>query len=291
MLKNSFCHLPGIGIPTERRLWASGILTWDDFLDASPAGLPFGGRRSQVLREHIDRSKVRLEERDAAYFADSMPVGEVWRIFPEFRDSVAYLDIETTGMGGPQDYITSISLYDGRSVSCYVHGRNMQDFGEAVERYQVLVTYNGKCFDLPFIRSRLGLSMDQAHIDLRYVLKSLGYGGGLKGCEMKLGIGRKELEGVDGLFAVFLWQEYLNAKNERALETLLAYNTADTVNLETLLVMAYNLNLKETPFAGAFDLPLPSPPDIPFSADASLIERIRRQTIAYSLPWQNRGFY
>ncbi|MCE5242395.1 MAG: ribonuclease H-like domain-containing protein [Syntrophobacteraceae bacterium] len=291
MLKNSFCHMPGIGIPTERRLWTSGILAWDDFLDASPGSLPFSGRKSQSFKEHVDRSLARLKDRDAAYFADSMPVGQVWRIFAEFRDSVAYLDIETTGMGGPEDYITTISLYDGRSVSCYVHGRNMQDFREAVVRYQVLVTYNGKCFDLPFIQSRLGLGMDQAHIDLRYVLKSLGYSGGLKGCEMKLGIGRKELEGVDGLFAVFLWQEYLNRKNERALETLLAYNIADTVNLETLMVMAYNLNLKATPFAGTLDLPLPSPPDIPFSADSSLIERIRRQTIAYSLPWQSRRLY
>jgi hypothetical protein len=32
------------------------------------------------------------------YFSDRLPFNQTWRIFPEFRESTAYLDIETTGL-------------------------------------------------------------------------------------------------------------------------------------------------------------------------------------------------
>jgi len=185
-------------------------------------------------------------------------------MFAEFRHTAAYLDIETTGLGGADDYITTIALYDGREIRHYVHGRNLGDFAEDISRYGLLVTYNGKSFDAPFIRSRLGVPLDQAHIDLRYVLAGLGYRGGLKG-------------DLDGFFAVLLWYDYHCNHNRRALETLLAYNMLDTVNLATLMVLAYNLKLKATPFAETNRLPVPLPPKVPFEADQATIERIKRQ--------------
>jgi hypothetical protein len=83
------------------------------------------------------------------------------------------------------------------------------------------------------------------------------------------------LDGVNGYYAVLLWNEFVRYKNEKALETLLAYNILDTVNLEALMVMAYNLKLKTTPFFEANQLPLPDPPELPFSADLKTLERIR----------------
>ena len=281
-MQHSFCHLPGIGVASEKRLWASGIHTWDDLLAAKTSDLPFSGRRAGIIHQQLERSRSALASGDVDYFADAMPSGLSWRLFPEFRDRTAYLDIETTGMGDPDDYITAISLYNGRSVSTYVHGRNMDDFEEDVKNYEVIVTYNGKCFDVPFIRGHLGVEMSHAQIDLRYVLKRLGYGGGLKGCEKKLGLGRDELDGVDGYFAVLLWREYCETGDPRVLETLLAYNAVDTVNLETLMVLAYNMNLKDTPFAESLALPLPRPPEIPFTADRGILEAIRSRMTAYS---------
>jgi hypothetical protein len=61
------------------------------------------------------------------------------------------------------------------------------------------------------------------------------------------------------------------------LETLLAYNIEDTVNLETLMVRAYNTKLRGTPFFRTHQLPEPTRPDIPFEADRQTIDRIRRQ--------------
>jgi len=275
MLQNTFCHMPGIGPKTERRLWSAGILSWREGCERSGAVLP--EHTAQSVAFHSAESIERLARQDARYFHDRLPSNEHWRLFPQFRHSVAYLDIETTGLGPPGDYVTTIALYDGRRVRHYVHDQNMEDFRHDVEPYRLIVTYNGKTFDLPFLRECLGVRLDQAHIDLRYVLRSLGYTGGLKGCERQLGLHRGDLEGVDGYFAVLLWHDYLKTGNQRALDTLLAYNVQDTVNLETLMVTAYNMKLKQTALPGTRALPAPRPPENPFRADVRTIEKLRRR--------------
>jgi hypothetical protein len=274
MLQNTFVHLPGVGIKTELALWESGIRSWSSFCDGNAGKpLPFARRRYEELRGRLDECRERLYARDPAYFAGSLGP-HLWRLFAEFRDSAAYLDIETTGLGGPYDHITTATLYDGSEVFYYVYGDNLDLFARDLQKYRVLITYNGSCFDLPFIRHQFGIGVDHAHIDLRYLLSSLGYRGGLKGCEKSLGLDRAELAGVDGYFAVLLWREYCETGSIKALETLLAYNIADTVNLENLMVQSFNMKVEKTPFPD-LTLPLPCPPAVPFKPDAALIDELR----------------
>ena len=262
-------------LKTERTLWDMGICSWDAFCDESMcAKSPFSSKKSQLLRGHLDQCRERLCACDPPFFARSLPTQHLWRLFSEFRDCAAYIDIETTGLGGPYDHITTAAIYDGRNVSYYVYGDNLDLFPEDLSKYKILISYNGSCFDLPFIRGQFGVPLDQVHIDLRFLLGSLGYRGGLKGCEKKLGLDRAELDGVDGYFAVLLWEEYRKKRNSKALETLLAYNITDTVNLENLMVQAYNLKIRETPFHEE-KLLLPCPPQVPFQADVQLVSRLR----------------
>ena len=55
-----------------------------------------------------------------------------------------------------------------------------------------------------------------------------------------MGIFRSALDGVDGYFAIHLWNDYYYNGNRLALETLLAYNIEDTVNLEKLMEISFN---------------------------------------------------
>jgi len=236
----------------------------------------------QLLRARVIESVTRLEEGDAGYFADNLPANEMWRLFPEFRDSTVYLDIETTGMAGSENTITTIATFDGETILYYVKDHNLESFRRDIERYRAVVTFNGRCFDVPFLERYFGIRMPRAHIDLRFLLKSLGYGGGLKGCEKKLGIDREDLDGVDGFFAVLLWHDFKHNNNIRALETLLAYNILDAVNLETLMVMAYNRKLLNTPFAETHQLPLPRPAENLFEADIATVKRIMDIRQSYS---------
>ncbi|MBS1911552.1 MAG: ribonuclease H-like domain-containing protein [Bacteroidetes bacterium] len=274
MLRNTFCHIPGIGLRTEQKLWEEGIRTWDEYLEMG--GLALRGARGAAMTEGLERSMEALDDDDIGFFAESLPASESWRLFGEFRGRAAYLDIETTGVGY-SDGITTIALYDGREVRTYVSGENLRQFRDDIDAYDMLITYNGKCFDVPVIESYFMMSLPHAHIDLRYVLHSLGYRGGLKGCEAQLGLDRGNLAGVDGYFAVLLWHEYQRTGNPAALETLLAYNVEDTVNLERLMQLAYNMKLEETPFANTHAVPATEPVARNlFSADTELIESIRR---------------
>lgn len=272
MLKNTFCHIPGIGPKSEQNLWTMGIRSWEDVLSMPP--LHPTRKKYSFLKSRITQSVAALEQKDPNFFVDSLSAGSHWRIFSEFRDSTAYLDIETNGLAGRDSRITTIAMYDGKKVFTYVKDRNLLQFVQDIQRYKVLVTYNGRCFDIPVIENRLGIKLRQAHIDLRFVLKSLGYTGGLKGCEKKLGLHRDELDGVDGYFAVLLWNEFIAKKNDKALDTLLAYNILDAVNLEHLMIEAYNMKVDSTPFAETHKLPQAPSVDNPFKADTETVGRL-----------------
>lgn len=266
MLTHTFSHISGIGIQTEKTIWAAGIRDWDAFM--SHPSPPLSRPKRQEARAHLELSSQALAAHDPFFFAATLPVARHWRLFPHFRATTAFLDIETTADAGE---ITVITLYDGRDIRSYVNGRNLSEFESDIGRYQVIVTFNGKQFDAPVIERFLRLRLPQVHLDLRHILRAMGIRGGLKSCERRFGIERGALAGVDGLAAIRLWHEYETRGNEQALETLLAYNVLDVINLETLMVAAYNLLAGQTPFAAETELPVPELPPNPHAADLAVI--------------------
>ncbi len=285
MLNNSFIHIQSIGAITEQRLWESGIRDWDSISCDLP--IPISPGRQHFLLKGIEESKRHLANRNPAYFSKLLPSNQCWRLFPEFRDSTAYLDIETTGLDRQFNKITTIALYDGQAIKTYVQGQNLDDFVEDIQKYRVIVSYNGRSFDVPFIEHYFNIRLDHAHIDLRYVLASLGFRGGLKGCERQLGMDRGDLSDIDGFFAVLLWNEYQRTGDQKTLNTLLAYNIQDTITLESLMVTAYNMKLKDTPFYEKLLIPDSPPPANPFRADLETVDRIKNSP-QY---WQSQQWY
>ena len=269
MIRNTFLHIPGIGIKNEQALWKKGILSWDDILLEETDH--FSGGKMKNIREGIKESQEQFQNGNVSYFASHLPQAEYWRFFPEFRESTAYLNVETSSLNPWCQPINVMTLYDGKEIFTYVYEKNLNDFIEDVKKYSIIVTYNGRRLDFPFIKFYLGLELDQSHIDLRYLLSSAGLRGGLKKCEEKVGIDRGDLKGLDGCSAILLWEEYERNHNEKALETLLAYSTYDAVSLETLMIHAYNLKLKGTPFEESHKIRSPKFPEIPFKAHLETI--------------------
>ena len=273
MIDHTFCHIQGIGAATEKRLWDARIHKWTDFVNCREIPLS-SGRYGAALAE-IERSVAAFGSKDIAYFFQRLPAREHWRLFGAFRGRTAYIDIETTGLDSRHAMITTIALYDGTGLFTYVNGENLDRFAEDVFRYDLIITYNGKTFDVPFMESFFGVSFSHAHIDLRWVLGAMGYKGGLKAVEKRFGLSRAELEGVDGYLAVLLWNEYAATGNRAALETLIAYNVEDVINLEFLMHSAYNLKIAGTPFGPDLLLNVPDRPVVPYSADPALVGRIQ----------------
>ena len=273
LLTRSFIHVPGVGHKTERKLWEAGIHCWEDLL-GQPTCAPLGaGTRDHICR-HIEESLLALRGGDWMFFYRALPSAEQWRLLNLLPARTAYLDIETTGLSPDYHEITCIGVYDGEDTRVYVRGENLEQFADDIERYDLLVTYDGKCFDLPFIRRELGLKLDVPHVDLRYPCASVGLRGGLKGAERLAGISRDEsLHDVDGMIAVMLWSEYERTGDRRALDTLIAYNLEDTINLLPLSQVVWNMKLPEQ-FAELRQHVDRPRPDLPFKADRSIVERL-----------------
>ena len=86
---------------------------------------------------------------------------------------------------------------------------------------------------------------------------------------------RGDLKDIDGFFAVLLWDEYQRTGDQKALDTLLAYNIQDTINLEDLMVTAYNMKLKDTPFYEKLLISDSPAPVNPFKVDLETVDRIK----------------
>jgi len=249
LLEHTFIHIQGIGKKTEQTLWDRGIRTWHDFVGHD--GSIFSPARDRVVREELETSIQQRE--NVSYFAKRLSSLHMWRIFDAFKSKAVYLDIETSGMYEGIDEITVIGLYNGDTVETFVNGVDLDEFELAIARYDLVITFSGSSFDLPFIRRWFpGISLPPAHIDLRFLLQRLGYKGGLKKIEREVGLLRdSSIEDLDGYGAVLLWKAYLWG-DDKALETLIQYNTADIVNLEHLMLMGYN-RMKDRELSGSRD--------------------------------------
>lgn len=227
-LENSFIPAPGVGEKTERRLWEQGVLHWDDVEGV------IGGKRGENLCSFVAEAWPRLDDGDAAYFADALPSGERWRLAENFREPTTAFDIETTGLNSHSSVVTTVSFHQDGETTTLVRGRDLtaDALREHFDAADVLVSFNGKRFDVPFLQDEFGLDVTTPHLDLLYTCKKLGLSGGLKAIEQQIGIDRDT--DITGREAVRLWHQY-EAGDDHALERLVHYNRLDTENLLTLL--------------------------------------------------------
>lgn len=288
MLRNTFIHLPQVGTVTEREIWDSGVTSWDEFLRAPSLPVRIQSRRSE-LQSLIQKSSARLDEADAWYFNTCLPRGERWRLYGEFRDRAAFLDIETTGLSQAYSYITMVGILDSNGYTAYVKDENLDDLRGALEKYDLVVTFNGAAFDLPYIEHSFGRVFSRmAHIDLRFPLRRLGYRGGLKSIEANLKVGRpSELAGLSGYDAVLLWRMWLDG-NKSARDTLIRYNAEDVASLPALTEIVYNqlaskLSIRLQPLTPAFRHEIDLPYDMDtirlLNGNRGLHSRSRRRSI------------
>ncbi|MFB6300751.1 MAG: ribonuclease H-like domain-containing protein [Halobacteriales archaeon] len=230
-LENSFIAVEGIGERTERRLWKAGITHWSAF-DGNAPGI--GPTKADRVRSFIDTAQDRLAARDATFFDRALPTASRWRLYENFQAEACYFDIETTGLDPDRDDVTVVSFYDGEETTTLVQGRDLTPdrLTDALSDVSLLVSFNGKRFDVPFLERNFEFTIDQPHLDLMYPCKRLDLTGGLKAIEGDLGIDRDRPD-LSGRDAVRLWHAYQGG-DQSALETLVSYNREDTRNLASL---------------------------------------------------------
>jgi len=273
MIIKTFQLIKGLGPKTESRLWEAGFRDWYDVLKNSrPTGIPVS--KYDMLKTFLTEIRDIYSKQNYLTLNKLIPKKVKWRMIPDLLGKIAFLDIETTGLYKSQDYITTIAIYDGNKVYTFIRGQNLKEFPKFLNKFPAIATYYGTNFDIPFIKHEMKIKVPQVHFDLCFLLRRLGLTGGLKGVEKKLHISRDDLEDIDGYTAVILWKKYKKTKDPRYLETLLAYNSEDVINLEYLLYYAYNglIKRENLPFT-----PLKFPKKSikrPYSADKKVIREV-----------------
>ena len=234
MIKNSFIFLEGVGSKIEQELWKNGIHNWDKFIETADVPVISKPRKLYYDRRLIEAKKA-LYRFDSNYFTNILPSSENWRLYDFFKEDAVFLDIETTGLSGYAD-ITVFGLYDGIDSKTMIKGINLNynSLKKELEKYKLIITFNGSSFDVPFINKRYpGLLPKVPNFDVKSISGRLGLKGGLKLIEKQLGIKRRDIvKDFDGGDALTLWRMYKGTGDDYYLNLLVEYNEYDIINLK-----------------------------------------------------------
>ncbi|WP_253910656.1 ribonuclease H-like domain-containing protein, partial [Pyxidicoccus fallax] len=157
-----------------------------------------------------------------------------------------FLDTETTGLAGGTGtvpFLVGLAWFEGRSLR--VHQLFLRRLGEEAPMLRVLaermahssclVTFNGKSFDWPLLRTRFVLNRVPApaelpHLDLlhcaRRVFKHRGAGARLVHLEEQV-LGHRRIGDVDGALIPELYFRFLRGGDGSALTPVLEHNVND----------------------------------------------------------------
>lgn len=231
-LENSFILAPGIGKKTEKKLWKDNITHWDDVEDKQP----LSDNKQEKMEVFLEKARKNLDVDNSYFFSNKLPGKERWRIYRNFSEKACFFDIETTGLDKKKNKVTTVGIHRAGESKVLVRDEDLtrQRLKQEIEKSSVLISFNGKRFDQPFLEHNFDLNIEKPHIDLMYPCKRVGLTGGLKEIEKQLEIGR-ELEDVDGREAVRLWKRYENEGDHEALQKLVKYNRYDAKNLQELI--------------------------------------------------------
>jgi len=234
MIRKSFIILDRVGFAKERMIWRQGISNWQEFLDTDNI-VGIGKKSKAYYNRQLIAASNALRNLDSSYFcslgADS------WRLYNYFNDAV-FLDIEVSGVGRFDD-ITMVGLYDGLDSKVMIAGANMdiRALSEHLKQYKLIITFNGKVFDIPFLKKRYPELIPRIPvIDLRHLCARIGLNGGLKIVEKELGIVRPDL--IDKMYGGYpyrLYRMWRATGDEYYLKMLIEYNELDVVNLEPII--------------------------------------------------------
>ncbi len=248
MIRNSFRFLERVSVARERKLWQQGILTWDDFLRSSRINGISAAAKKYYDRKIIE-ARRQLYKGNSTYFAKLLPQTEHWRLYDFFKDEAVYLDIETDGLSDNCD-VTLVGLFDGYDTKTMITRVNLdwQQLRNELQRYKIVVTFNGSVFDLPFMKKRYGEVIPKLpHYDLRFGCKRIGLAGGLKKIEKELNINRSNpvIDRMYGGDAAQLYRMWRGSGDDYYLQLLVEYNEEDCINLKRIAEHVYH-ELKKT---------------------------------------------
>ncbi|MBS3165782.1 ribonuclease H-like domain-containing protein [Candidatus Woesearchaeota archaeon] len=233
MITNSFVFLEKISNRKEQSLWQQGIKTWDDFLKKEKIK-GISSISKQYYNRKIKEAQEALLKNESSFFMGKIPSAEMWRLYDYFKEESCFLDIEVDSYGK----ITVVGISNYYHTNTWVQGINLNkiEIQKELQKYKLIVTFNGAAFDLPKLKKQMGIEITIPHIDLKPLCVKLGLKGGLKEVEKILNLKRPpHLYGNP----VELWKAFHASGDREYLELLINYNKEDVENLKLVMDWCY----------------------------------------------------
>ncbi|MDP6418842.1 MAG: ribonuclease H-like domain-containing protein [Candidatus Krumholzibacteria bacterium] len=171
-------------------------------------------------------------------------------------EDLLFLDLETTGLHrgiivllgymhiGPGEKPLQVRQCFARNFD--EEAPFLEDFLKVLRRRPLMVSFNGRSFDAPFLESRLRFHgflepLDYRHVDLLYLARRL-WGHALPDCKLQTLerrlLGRRRLNDLPGREVPRVWEDYLHTRRSEELAGVWEHNFCDLATLAELLVYA-----------------------------------------------------
>ncbi len=231
--------LYGVGPATEIRLKEAGYETLVDLQEH-----PRWGQQAREILACVEQADIRGMRRLGARDMD---------ILPYFcREDIVYLDIETTGLWSTQPLFLVGLLYyhEGQLRSRQLLARNLQEekpllagLIEDLARFSMIVTYNGRNFDIPYIENRtvahrLFYRSSHEQIDLLYHARR-HFRGVLPDCRLvtleEHLLGKKREDDIPGYLIPATYYRYVRTRDAKLLSGILEHNRDDLLAMEGMM--------------------------------------------------------
>ena len=254
--KNQINHnlklLPKIGIKKEETLKNNGYLTIESLKGHDVYG--------DVASKFLDRI-------DEMPFCEIMDLLDSNRYSKKCRDNLLkcisltdcenfkFMDIETKGLSNVPVILIGVAEIKGKHIiSSQYFLRNYAEEDAILDAYlshldedSVHVTFNGKSFDVPFIKNRctynrIDANLDLPHLDLMHFAKNL-WRDELPNCKLqtieKEFFGIERHDDVPGQYIPGYYDTYLSQSNIGPIVPIIEHNRQDIVSLAAFLEKMY----------------------------------------------------
>ncbi len=170
---------------------------------------------------------------------------------PVAPEDLLFVDLETTGLGSSPLFLIGTLTWEGEELVArqYLARHYGEEaavtklFADLMRTKRLLVTFNGKSFDLPYVRvraaaHRIRLGPELLHFDLLHVCRR-HWKGRLPNCKLQTlelhVCGRARTGDIPGSEIPDAYHAYVRTENAAALVDILHHNLLDLVTMAELL--------------------------------------------------------
>ncbi len=251
-INNNLKLLPKIGLKTEQNLKNKGYNTIESLTQHDR----YCDSASKFLDRIDDLSYLEIIDLlDSNKYTQKCRNNIIKSISLTDKENFKFMDIETKGLSnGPIILIGVAEIKGSNIISSQYFLRDYSEEASIIDAYlghldedSVHVTFNGKTFDVPFIKNRcrynrIDANLDLAHLDLMYFAKNL-WGDDLPNCQLqtieKELFGLERVGDVPGQYIPGYWDTYFQKNNIGPVVPIIEHNAQDVISLASFLDKMY----------------------------------------------------